>query len=190
MNVLKTLIYFFKKNPIKIFLFLIFGFLFSLPYNSDKINVKVISPIYSFKVGNANYYTYLEDNKPLTILSQQAPDKNNKIFLKEINQDRSFFMFLIGGILVIIFIASFSNDHDINWEIERVILKHRLSNVESEMENNIYTYTYNGKLLIQTTYRLDKSSIKEALKSYLECPNLFPDYETKKQRRKRLLHDV
>lgn len=191
MNILNTFKYFLSKNPIKIIFFLIFGTLFYLSYRMDPIDVKIVKPIYTFTISdNAHYYTYLENNNPYTILSQEYPDKNNKLTIKKTNDDRYFSLILTSIVLFVMLITSFSKDDDVNWEIKDVIANHRISNVETEMENNIFTYTYKGKLLSQTTYRMDNSYIKDVLESFLENPNLFPDYESKKQRRKRLLNDV
>lgn len=191
MNILNTFIFFLKKNPVKIILLSIFGILLYLSYKMEPIHIKIVKPIYKFTISdNAYYYTYLENSKPYTVLSQDELDKNNKLAIKEKNDDKYFCMTLISIILLLIFITSFSKDDDVNWEIKEVISNYRISNVETEMENDIYTYTYKGKLLIQTSYKLDISYIKDALKSYSDNPNLFPDYETKKQRRKRLLRDI
>lgn len=191
MNILNTFKYFLTKNPIKIIFFLIVGTLFYLSYRMDPIDIKIVKPIYTFTISdNAHYYTYLENNNPYTILSQEYPDKNNKLTIKKTNDDRYFFLTLTSIVLFMIFITSFSNDDDVNWEIKDVIAHHRISNVETEIENNIYTYTYKGKLLFQTTYRVDISHLKDIMTTFLENPNLFPDYETKKSRRKRLLSDI
>ncbi len=191
MNILNTFKYFLTKNPIKIIFFLIVGTLFYLSYRMDPIDIKIVKPIYTFTISdNAHYYTYLEDNNPYTILSQEYPDKNNKLTIKKTNDDRYFFLTLTSIVLFMIFITSFSNDDDVNWEIKDVIANHRISNIETEMENNIYTYTYKGKLLFETTYRIDSSHLKDIMVTFIKNPNLFPDYETKKSRRKRLLSDI
>lgn len=191
MNILNTFKYFLSKNPIKIIFFLIFGTLFYLSYRMDPIDVKIVKPIYSFAIGdNAHYYTYLENNNPHTVLSQDDLDKNKKLTIKEVNDVRGLCITITFIILFMLFITSFSNDSDVNWEIKDVIANHRISNVETEMENNIYTYTYKGKLLFETTYRTDSSHLKDIMVTFLKNPNLFPDYETKKSRRKRLLSDI
>ena len=191
MNLLNTLIYFLKKNPIKIISFLIFGFLFHLSYKINPVNIKIIEPIYTFTISNnAHYYTYIENDNIYTILSQKIPDKNNKIILKEDNNDRHFFMFLTSIILFIILMSSFSKNKDINWEIVDIIAKYKLYKVECEIVNDDYVYIYNRKLLAKSKYKISEYSIEDLIKSLLENPNLFPDYETKKQRRKRLLSNI
>ena len=55
----------------------------------DPIDVKIVKPIYSFTISNnAHYYTYLKNNSPYTVLSQEYPDKNNKLTIKEVNDVR------------------------------------------------------------------------------------------------------
>jgi len=190
MNILNAFKYFLSKNPIKIIFFLIFGTLFYLSYRMDPIDVKIVKPIYSFTISNnAHYYTYLKNNSPYTVLSQEYPDKNNKLTIKEVNDVRGLCITITFIILFMLFITSFSND-DVNWEIEDVIANHKISKIETDIENDIYTYTYKGRLLLQTSYRIDGSHLRDIMKSFAQNPNLFPEYETKKKRRKRLLSDI
>ena len=85
MKILNTFKYFISKNPIKIIFLSVFVILFYLSYKMDPIDIKIVKPIYTFTIGkDAHYYTYLgENNEPHTILSQEKPDKHNKLTIKK-----------------------------------------------------------------------------------------------------------
>lgn len=176
------------NNPWKITFLASIIFCFNYANNAQLIEVQ--SPIIqNFKndgktfcvVKSENSYS-VEELKPDTKIT------NNMIVTKQVSP-LSIISTIVGLLLLIFFLVStFVPEEDFNWNFSDIWDSTRFKFIEVFSENDVYYYTYRGRLLSRKEFQLSEWDLIRLLESPL---NIYPPFEgTKADRRNKKIEKI
>jgi hypothetical protein len=165
----------------------------TFPDSTDTYNV-----VAETKVKNTYIYVYetISDNKVKyeNIYQEGKPleVKNGVITTQSYNGFNIFFWVLFVISVIVLVIATFISDDDVNWEFQDAWLEAFTSLIYCEEENGEFYYFALGRLISKTdrqvgrNYRITNELRIEGFRDLYRCPK----YQTKTQRRETLLNKI
>jgi len=182
------LYYIVKKNPIKMVLVGISILGIFLFHQFDDLVIQK-TPISKFSDAGKTHVVYLSgDNYEIKSFEKDPIFKDGKVFYTEIHP-----VVIISGIitfisLLIIVVATLINDRDVGWELRDCISIAKVSLIKCDLEDDVYYYHYNGKLIIKSDNQLWPGQLEILLENPI---SMFPDFPgTKSQRRDKKLKEL
>lgn len=182
------LIFYFLFNMVKYNLAKSIMIIFSIvSYNqAGKITdiVKEYSVIEEFKHEDTRVYLVSSGDNLETFITKTPLKVENGIYTKIYQNEFQILLYLISFTLIfLVFITTFINDKDINWEISNNWQESLLCLVDIELEEGVYVYTALGRLIGKSkknfTYRLFENYGIRGIRDIYLCPK----YQTKTKKR-------
>lgn len=189
-RILRYLFYTIKENRGKTIMLLCAIALLYPIYNCNpdlKEKVKVIT---SFKYGvNTCYVYYSESSFSVLKFDKEQPISSDGYIT--IDTDNiwliiSWAAFII--LCIILIIASIIYDRDTDWGFEDRWDKVLHRDIVCEFEDGYYYYILDNKLLCKSESK--KNNLFSEIDDYRMSPNLFIEFETKKNKRNNKLNDI
>lgn len=177
-----------KINKWKIFLVGIcsLSIYFIINISGLKCEGNIIS---QFHDGGEYHYVIKDgDNYLIKSYEKEVKSTDGKLHYEETHPIVAISHVTLFVLLICLFVATIIGDTETGWEISECWTKAKLSIVKCDVEDDVYYYHYNGKLLCKSEYQLKSNSIE----SLLDQPfNLLPDFPgTKSQRRDKKLKEL
>jgi len=191
MKVLKFLLDVIRSNIGKT-ITLFFVILFSITaHHYWNINYYDSGHVYDeFKQSGKYYYTVLangETNPKIISFDTKQTIKDNYMTWQEINPSLVLSMIGLVILLIVLLIASFIED---GWELKETWAYISFKEIKCYEQGEEFWYVYHGKLIRQSKYILDEYHIKDAFSRYLKNPNHYPQFESKQEKRDRLINKL
>lgn len=172
-------------NPAKI-VFLIIGSVSLygiLTIKSDTIESNRVITEFQY----ANQYIYVTDiditNKSINTKMYDEKQKivNGKLYYKGTSALYIISWFCLVISIIIILIVMFSGDGE--WDFNEILTRSYLNMVECEIEDNVFVYILQGRLIHDSEQRCDAYYLKKHVSNYISNRNLYPKFKTTQQKR-------
>ncbi len=155
---------------------------------------KVIETVkLSTETGDKYITLYNLDKEPKILIQtkDEIPDNicGDKIILTSTN-GWYVFLFIIDIILVVLIVIAPLVDDDFSWCISDSIIKSKLYYVESYIEDNMYHYVYDGRLLYKLKSRVSINTLEDTIENWSYKKKSYPEFESRSQARIRKLAEL
>lgn len=177
------------SNPWKITFLAIIIFCYNYVNNAELIEVQ--KPIiHKFMNDGKDFYVVKSSENSYSVIEQKDNTKiiNNKIVLTELEPGVIISIIVIVVLLIMLLIFTFVPEEDINWNFIDIWDSTRYKFIEVFSENDVYYYTYRGRLLSKKEFQLSEWDLICLLESPL---NIYPPFEgTKADRRNKKIEKI
>lgn len=176
------------NNPWKVIFLGIIIFCFNYVSNSELQEIKY--PIIQKFVNDGKTHLVVKSGDSYSVKELLTDSRilDNKLVCKEISA--LYVILIVVGIvfLVIFLIACFIPDEEVNWNFGDILDTTKVLFVKSISEDDIYYYTYRGRLVAKKDYMLDEWDLEKLLSYPL---NIYPPFEgTKADKRDKKIETI
>lgn len=163
------------NNPWKIS-FLV-GIILCFNYVNNAELEEVQEPIiHKFVNDGKDFYVVKSSESSYSVIEQKANTKilNNKIVLTQISLGTIILIIVLVVLVILFLMSTFITDDNINWNFIDIWDSTRVGFIEVFSENDVYYYTYRGRLLSKKEFQLGEWDLNRLLDSPL---NIYPPFE-------------
>lgn len=174
-------------NPVKIIFLVILSVSLYGILNIKTDIIDSTSVITEFQYGNQYIYIYVTDiDIEKESVTTKMYDSKQKVVNGKIYYEGTSAIYVVSWVglvisIIIILIIMFSGDGE--WDFDEILTRTYLSMVDCEIEDKIFFYILNGRLIYQSQQHCDVYYLRQHVSSYVSNRNIYPKFKTIQQRR-------